>query len=109
MTPPAPRRLLAPMLALLLALALAGARAPTASTFNPLKPGCGLADWVSKTDDVQRMLRGDPATAALLRRYRVDYVVVGPQEQAMGADPAYWRTTERQVYSNGAYTVYRVG
>ncbi|HEY8763412.1 MAG TPA: hypothetical protein VIM18_04430, partial [Solirubrobacteraceae bacterium] len=47
MTPPPPQRLLAPMLALLLALALAGARAPTASAFNPLKPVCGLAGWVS--------------------------------------------------------------
>jgi len=69
----------------------------------------GLADWISKTDSVQRMLRGDPATSALLRQYHVDYVVVGPQEQALGANPAYWQTAARQVYSNGAYTVYRVG
>ncbi|MEA2157956.1 MAG: type secretion system protein TrbL [Solirubrobacteraceae bacterium] len=45
MTPPP--RLRAATLALLLALAVTGARAPAASAFNPLKPVCGVAGWVS--------------------------------------------------------------
>ncbi len=68
----------------------------------------GLADRVVKDDDVNLMLQGDPRTPALLRRYGVAYVVVGPQEKARGATTAYWDAAARRVYSNGAYSVYRV-
>jgi hypothetical protein len=70
----------------------------------------GLTDWGQRTEDAERMLRGDPATPALLRTYGVDYVVIGPQELgAVGANPAYFEQTARRVYSSGGYTVYRVG
>jgi hypothetical protein len=69
----------------------------------------GLSDWTQRTSDAERMLRGDPATPSLLKRYGVDYVVLGPQEIAgVGANQAYFQTTARLVYSNGGYSVYRV-
>jgi len=68
----------------------------------------GLADWAQKSGDADRMLKGDPATPALLKRYGVDYVVIGPQELAAGASQAYFQTTAHVVYSSGGYTIYRV-
>ncbi|HXM53750.1 MAG TPA: hypothetical protein VOB72_00040 [Candidatus Dormibacteraeota bacterium] len=69
----------------------------------------GLADWGQKTADAQRMLRGDPATPALLQKYGVTYVVIGPQElSGVSANPAYFDGTAQRVYSSGGYTVYRV-
>ena len=69
----------------------------------------GLADWEAKTQDVHRMLQGDPATPELLRRYGVDYVVVGPHEVGgQGANVAYWDRTADRVYANGGYDIYRV-
>ncbi|HEY4025523.1 MAG TPA: hypothetical protein VGO86_03750 [Candidatus Dormibacteraeota bacterium] len=68
----------------------------------------GLADWAQRTEDAQRMLRGDPLTPALLRRYGVDYVLIGPQELGAGASFAYFDGTAQRVYASGGYTVYRV-
>lgn len=69
----------------------------------------GLSDWETKTQDVRRMLQGDPATPELLRRYGVDYVVVGLSEiNGQGANVAYWDRTAERVYSNGGYNIYRV-
>jgi hypothetical protein len=69
----------------------------------------GLNDWGPRTADAERMLRGDPATPALLRQYGVAYVVIGPQELAgVSANPAYFDGTAQRVYSSGGYTVYRV-
>jgi hypothetical protein len=69
----------------------------------------GLNDWAQRTNDAQRMLRGDPATPALLKRYGVDYVVLGPQEIAgLGANQAYFQATAQLVYASDGYSVYRV-
>jgi hypothetical protein len=70
----------------------------------------GLSDWAEKTGDAQHMLRGDPGTLALLHRYGVSYVVIGPQELGgVGANPTYFDRVAVRVYSGGGYTVYRVG
>jgi hypothetical protein len=70
----------------------------------------GLSDWATRTNDARRMLSGDPATPALLRRYGVDYVVVGPAEvNSFGARAVYWDQVGHRVYSNESYTVYRIG
>lgn len=69
----------------------------------------GLPDWVARTNDAQRMLQGGPQTPELLRRYGVDYVVVGPQETGQfGASTAYWDRAATRVYSDGPYGIYRV-
>jgi hypothetical protein len=68
----------------------------------------GLSDWAQRTSDDEAMLKGDPATPALLKQYGVSYVVIGPQEFGVGANPAYFQATARLVYSSGGYSVYRV-
>lgn len=70
----------------------------------------GLTDWPAKEADVHAMLRGSPETPALLKRYGVSYVVVGPQERAAPylAQDAYWALHGQVVYNDGEYTVYKV-
>jgi len=70
----------------------------------------GLDDWTRRTADAERMLRGASGTLALLRRYGVDYVVIGPEEtQQFGASPAYWDRHALRVYDRDGYRIYRVG
>jgi hypothetical protein len=69
----------------------------------------GLPDWVQRTQNVDRMLQGEPDTPRLLRTYGVDYVVLGPQEVGgHRANRAYWDAHGRLVYEDGDYAVYRV-
>jgi uncharacterized membrane protein len=57
------------------------------------------------------MLQGRPEAAALLRRYNVRYVVIGPQEREVpfSANEAYWQSNAVLVYSNAEYHVYKIG
>jgi hypothetical protein len=68
----------------------------------------GLPDYVQKGVDETSILKGDPATPDLVRRYGVDYVMIGPQEIPRGASRAYWDQHGKLVYDNGEYAVYRV-
>jgi hypothetical protein len=70
----------------------------------------GLDDFQSKTDDAELMLKGDPQTPELVRKYRIDYVVIGPAELSPQhrASAAYWNQHATRVYANREYTVYRV-
>ncbi|MDQ6692061.1 MAG: hypothetical protein M3Z13_04760 [Candidatus Dormibacteraeota bacterium] len=70
----------------------------------------GIGDWEVKKEDVTLMLQGNPKTPGLLARYKVDYVVLGPQERAApySASEEYWHQTATLVYSNGEYDVYRI-
>ena len=68
----------------------------------------GLADYVQKGADDKRILDGDVATPELVKKYGVDYVMIGPQEIPRGASRAYWDEHGTKVYDDGAYTVYRV-
>lgn len=71
----------------------------------------GLSDWSSKEADVHTMLRGSAQTPELLKRYGVSYVVIGPQERADPylATDTYWSLHGQVVYSDGEYTVYKLG
>ncbi|HEV3406359.1 MAG TPA: hypothetical protein VG364_07145, partial [Candidatus Dormibacteraeota bacterium] len=69
----------------------------------------GLADYVQKGADDRRILDGDPAALDLVKKYGVDYVMIGPQEIPRGASRAYWDAHGRLVYDDGEYAVYRVG
>ncbi len=64
----------------------------------------GIADWAQRTQDAQAMLQGRRD----LSGYPVDYVVVGPQEMALGATDAYWAAHATRVYSSAGYTIYRL-
>jgi hypothetical protein len=68
----------------------------------------GLPDYVQKGADDKRILDGDPSTPDLVRKYGVDYVMIGPQEVPRGASRAYWDEHGTLVYDNGEYAVYRV-
>jgi hypothetical protein len=68
----------------------------------------GLPDYIQKGADDKRILDGDPSTPELVRRYGVDYVMIGPQELPRGASRAYWDQHGVLVFDNGEYAVYRV-
>jgi uncharacterized membrane protein len=70
----------------------------------------GISDWIGKEQDVQTMLQGGSETDALVRKYGVQYVVIGPQERLapISASDSYWRSHAELAYSNGEYTIYRV-
>jgi hypothetical protein len=68
----------------------------------------GLADYVQKGDDDRRILDGDPAAPELVKKYGVDYVMIGPQEIPRGASRSYWDAHGTLVYDDGEYAVYRV-
>jgi hypothetical protein len=70
----------------------------------------GLEDYNQKVTDLKLILAGDPSAPALIRKYGVTYVLIGPQEldPAVGANAAYWAQHGTLVYDNGEYRVYRV-
>ncbi|HKW70669.1 MAG TPA: hypothetical protein VJP81_08825 [Candidatus Dormibacteraeota bacterium] len=69
----------------------------------------GLPDYVQKSVDNKKILQGDASAMELVRKYRVDYVMIGPQEVPRGASRAYWDGHGTLVYDDGQYAVYRVG
>jgi hypothetical protein len=69
----------------------------------------GLPDYVQKGEDETLILRGDPTALDLVRRYGVNYVMIGPQEIPRGASRAYWDLHGKLVYDDGEYAVYKVG
>ncbi len=68
----------------------------------------GLPDYVQKGADAKLILDGDPAAMNLVRRYGVDYVMIGPQEIPRGASRDYWAQHGMLVYDSGGYAVYKV-
>jgi hypothetical protein len=68
----------------------------------------GLPDYVQKGEDEKRILDGDASALDLVRKYGIDYVMIGPQELPRGASKAYWDQHGTLVYDNGEYSVYRV-
>jgi hypothetical protein len=67
----------------------------------------GLPDWQSKGADNKLILAGDASTPDLVKKYHVDFVMIGPQEIGHGASKAYWDEHGARVYERGGYTVYR--
>lgn len=68
----------------------------------------GLADYVQKESDDNKILRGDPTAMTLVHKYGIDYVMIGPQEVPRGGSRAYWDVHGTLVYDDGGYAVYRV-
>jgi hypothetical protein len=70
----------------------------------------GLGDYAQKGADEKLILQGAPTALDLVDKYRVGYVLIGPQELAdpWNADPTFWAQNGTVVYSNGEYTVYKV-
>ena len=68
----------------------------------------GLPDYVEKGGDEKLILDGDATAGDLVRKYGIDYVLIGPQELVRGASRAYWDVHGRLVFDDGEYSVYRV-
>jgi len=78
-----------------------------------LGPAYLLADWgidyKDRGADMARIYSGANDAPALLRRYRVRYVVVGPSERSMyKINERYFAEHYRAVLRSGKYTVYKV-
>ncbi|GAC1583389.1 MAG: hypothetical protein NVS3B24_22080 [Candidatus Dormibacteria bacterium] len=60
--------------------------------------------------DVVAMFHGGPGTEALLRKYRVAYVVIGPEEldgrYGPGANLGWWESTHRVIFRSRDYQVF---
>jgi len=71
----------------------------------------GLSDYAQKGADEAAILRGLANTPELVAKYHVSYVLIGPQELASsrGANLDYWSQHGKLVYSNGEYSIFRVG
>ena len=68
----------------------------------------GLSDWAQRQEQADSMLAGAPGTPQLVRQYRVEYVVIGPQEIGARASLAYWGAHGRLVYDRDGYQIFRV-
>jgi len=68
----------------------------------------GLADYVQKGADDRKILSGDASAMSLVRKYGIDYVMIGPQEIPRGGNRAFWDEHATKVYDDGEYTVYRI-
>ena len=68
----------------------------------------GLPDFAQKGADLRLILKGDASAPDLVRKYGISYVMIGPQELAIGANATYWAHHGTLVYGNGEYNVYRV-
>ena len=68
-------------------------------------------EYIRVADEIaghKAILDGDPSTPALVQKYGVDYVMIGPQEVPRGASRSYWDQHGTLVYDDGEYLVYRV-
>lgn len=64
-------------------------------------------DYSDRNADIQRIYSGGPDAGALLRRYGVDYVLIGPAEFAsFKVNEQFWSQYER-LSQAGAYRVYQ--
>ncbi|HET6311350.1 MAG TPA: hypothetical protein VFH00_10155 [Candidatus Nitrosotalea sp.] len=68
----------------------------------------GMPDFVAKGADLKLILTGDPLAPDLVRKYGVDYVMIGPQEIPRGASRAFWDEHGKLVYDKEGYAVYQV-
>ena len=87
--------------------ALAGRTVVTA--FSGWVFDLGIPDWAERREDSRTILAGGDGFGALLDKYGVDYVVVGPYEvNDFGANPQFWAATGNPVYDFGGYAVYEI-
>jgi hypothetical protein len=65
-------------------------------------------DAGSREDDIRRIYAGVPEADSLLRKYHVDYVLVGPQERGtMTVNPGYF-ASHTAIAHSGDYTLFAV-
>jgi len=66
-------------------------------------------DYSERSADIERIYSGEPQAERLLRKYNVDYVLVGPMELAsFKVNEQFW--AKYKTFSQaGAYRVYQIG
>ncbi len=65
-------------------------------------------DYSQRNADIQRIYSGGPDAPALLRRYGIDYVLIGPTELAsFGINAQFWSQYTVQAQA-GPYRLYRI-
>jgi len=65
-------------------------------------------DYSERSGDIQRIYLGVPEADALLRKYNVDYVLVGPMELAsFHVNEQFW-SKYKTLAQTGAYRVYKI-
>jgi hypothetical protein len=65
-------------------------------------------DYSQRSADIESIYSGEPEADALLRKYNVDYVLVGPLElAAFKVNEQFW-SKYRRVSPAGAYRVYQI-
>lgn len=71
----------------------------------------GVSDWGERDSHSKQILQGVEGHQALIERYGVDYVVIGPHERAEGwnANVEYWDAAGQLTYDFGGYRIYEVG
>jgi uncharacterized membrane protein len=66
-------------------------------------------DYQGVERDVRTMLAAQPGTADLMRKYGVDFVVIGPTERTNYlADEAYWLAHHELVLESGSHKVFAI-
>jgi hypothetical protein len=66
-------------------------------------------DYSERSADIERIYLGAPEAEALLRKYNVDYVLVGPMELAsFKVNEQFW-SKYKTLARAGAYRVYQIG
>jgi hypothetical protein len=65
-------------------------------------------DYSQRETDIQRIYSGGPEAATLLRKYGVDYLLVGPEELAQLPMNEQFLSQYRKLAQAGPYRLYRV-
>lgn len=65
-------------------------------------------DFGPREQEIKEIYSGAPDAAALLAKYRVDYVVIGPQEFAVASPNVAFFATYREVANIGDYHLYQI-
>ena len=82
---------------------------PTVSGFLGWTWDLGLPDWAVRSDDQKKILAGQPDALELVRRYRVTYVVIGPEErQYLSGSDSFWTQHSTAVKRFGSWAIYQL-
>ncbi len=64
-------------------------------------------DYSQRSTDIQKIYSGAPEAAALLLRYQVEYVLIGPEElSSLHVDEQFW-SRHLQIAQMGQYRLYK--
>jgi hypothetical protein len=66
-------------------------------------------DYTQREKDIAQMYEGAPDAETLLKKYHVEYVLIGPEERAtLHVNETFWSRYQK-VAGNGSYLLLRTG